>query len=158
MRLPLLTCLLAIGPTLAQAEGHADALARMEAGTVAMTNNLLDFYESRAPELAEVRPDMTWDDDFRAAGQCVLDGIAAHSGEEGVADYLAALEDFATVEITSFTDMTVKMPDTLADPKTLELSSSCGMIALGTNRMEASGLNAAFQAEGVMDRVLAPAE
>ena len=142
----------------ALADGHADALARMETGTVAMTANLLDFYESRVPELAEVRPDMTWDDAYRTAGQCVLDGLAAHGGDAAVAAYLAALETYAAADFDSFTDLTTKMPDTLADPVALELSSSCGMIGLGTARMEASGLNAAFQADGVMDRVLAPAE
>lgn len=142
----------------AMADGHADALARMETGTVAMTNNLLDFYVARVPELAAVRPDMTWDDAFRTAGQCVLDGIASHGGDAAVAAYLAALESWAAAEISSFTDLTEKMPDVLADPTVLEFSSICGMIALGTDRMEASGLNAAFQAEGVMERVIAPAE
>jgi hypothetical protein len=130
----------------------------MEAGTVGMTNNLLDFYESRVPELAEVRPDMSWDDEYRTAGQCVLDGLASHGGPEAVAGYLTGLEDFATAELNSFTELTTKMPDVLADPKALEFSSSCGMIALSTARMEASGLNTAFQADGVMERVLAPAE
>lgn len=158
MRISLLTAIVVLAPHFASADGHADALARMQSSTEAMTDNLLDFYEARAPELAEVRPDMSWDDAFRTAGQCVLDGLQSHGGDAAVATYLAALEDFATVEIETFTDLTSKMPDALADPKTLEFSSSCGMIALGTTRMEASGLNEAFQDPTVMERVLAPAQ
>ncbi len=158
MRTSLMTCLIALTPLTGAADGHADALARFEAGTIAMTENLLDFYESRVPELADVRPDMSWDDDFRTAGQCVLDGLHSHGGDAAIAAHLAALEDFGSAEITTFTELTTKMPDVLADPKTLEFSSTCGMIGLGTERMEASGLNAAFQADGVMERVLAPAQ
>ncbi len=62
------------------------------------------------------------------------------------------------MEIDNFLDMTQKLPEALSDPKVLEFSATCGMLELSTARMEASGLNAAFQAEGVMDRVLAPAE
>ena len=158
MRIQFLVCMMILTPFAALAEGHDNALARMEAGSVAMTNNLLDFYISRAPELAASRPDMTWDDAYREAGQCVLDGLAAYSGEAGVAAYLAALESFSTVEIATFRDLTQKMPDVLAEPVALELSSTCGMIALGTARMEDSGLTAAFAEDGVMERVLAPAE
>lgn len=133
-------------------------LERLEAGTIAMTENLLDFYVARVPELADVRPDMAWDEAFYTAGKCVLDAISAHSGDTGVVAYLDALDTFSTVEITKFTDLTEQMPDALIDPVVLEASSTCGMIELGTQRMNDSGLTDAFQADGVMDRVLAPAE
>lgn len=158
MRAVCALSLLLFTATSAIAEGHYDALARMEAGTLAMTDNLLDFYIGRVPELAAARPDMSWDEEFREAGQCVLDGLTAHSGNEGVAAYLAALEAFGVTQIMTFSDLTEKMPDVLSDPVALELSSTCGMITLGTARMQASGLNEAFAAEGVMERVLAPAE
>lgn len=145
-------------PVTAAADGHADALARLEAGTEAMTDNLLDFYIDRAPELAEFRPDMAWDDDFREAGQCLLDGLSAEGGDTTVATYLAALEAFSQAEIVNFTDLTTLMPDALATDVVLDLSSACGTISLGSERMAASGLNEAFQAEGVMAKVLAPAE
>lgn len=158
MRAIYATTLLVFAATSVFADGHQDALARMEAGTTAMTDNLLDFYIGRVPELAAARPDMSWDDDFREAGQCVLDGLNAHSGDAGVATYLAALETFGVTEIVTFSDLTEKMPDVLSDPVALELSSTCGMISLGTARMEASGLHEAFAADGVMERVLAPAK
>lgn len=158
MRTRYLVCIVILTPLMTLAEGHDNALARMEAGSVAMTNNLLDFYISRAPELAASRPDMSWDDAYREAGQCVLDGLAAYSGDAGVATYLAALETFSTARIETFRDLTQKMPDVLAEPVALELSSTCGMIALGTARMDASGLTEAFSADGVIERVLAPTE
>lgn len=154
----ILATLLTVFPVLTAADGHSDALDRLEAGTTAMTDNLLDFYVSRVPELADVRPDMSWDAAFRDAGQCILDGIDADGGSAAVAEYLTALEEFAAAEIRDFTDMTTLMPDALSTNVVLGLSNSCGMIALGTQRMAASGLNDAFAQEGVMEKVLAPAE
>lgn len=157
MRRLVLTLILT-STTVAFAEGHDDALARIEAGTEAMTNNLLDFYVGRAPELAVFRPDMSWDAAFREAGQCLLDGLQADGGDAGVATYLAALETFAKAEIVNFTDLTTQMPDALATDIVLDLSAACGMIQLGTTRMEDSGLTEAFQQRDVMAKVLAPAE
>lgn len=156
-RLTIIAALI-FSPFAAAADGHADALARLEAGTEAMTENLLDFYVDRAPELAGFRPDMTWDDAFREAGQCLLDGLNAEGGDAAVASYLAALEEFSKAEIVNFTDLTTLMPDALATDVVLDLSSVCGTISLGSERMAASGLTRAFQAEGVMAKVLAPAE
>lgn len=158
MRKSLIVVTLACSPLTAMAEGHADALARLEAGTVQMTNNLLDFYIGRAPQLAAFRPDMSWDEAFREAGQCVLDGLHADGGDAAVATYLSALEGFATAEIVNFADLTTQMPDAMATDVVLDLSSACGTIKIGTERMQASGLTEAFQQEGVMAKVLAPAE
>lgn len=158
MRRLLLSIALFFAPLAALAEGHASALDRMEAGTEKMTDTLLNFYESRVPELADVRPDMAWDVAFRDAGRCILDGLNADGGAAAVSTYLAALERFAEANIVNFTDMTTQMPEALATNVVLELSQACGMIALGTDRMAASGLNIAFAKEGVMAKVLAPAE
>lgn len=158
MRRLLASTLIMFLPTDAIADGHQDALARMEAGTEKMTDNLLDFYVNRVPTLADVRPDMSWDQTFRDAGQCILDGLTVDGGDDGVATYLSALEEFAEADITNFTDMTTQMPDVLASDIALNLSNTCGMIRLGTARMAASGLNEAFSQEGVMAKVLAPSE
>ena len=145
-------------PAMVSADEHITALDRMEISTERMTDNLLNFYESRVPELADVRPDMVWDSAFRDAGRCILDGLNAEGGAAAVVTYLAALERFAEAEIVNFTDLTEKMPAALASDIVLELSQVCGMIALGAEKMAASGLNEAFAAEGVLDKVLAPAE
>ena len=158
MRAFTLSTVLLFTPYLALADGHADALDRMEAGTEKMTDNLLDFYVARVPTLGETRPDMSWDTAFREAGQCILDGIAADGGDAGTATYLGALENFAEAEILNFTDMSTQMPDALATDVVLNLSSDCGMISLGTERMAESGLTEAFAQEGVMAAVLAPAQ
>ena len=94
----ILATLLTVFPVLTAADGHSDALSRLEAGTTAMTDNLLDFYVSRVPELADVRPDMSWDAAFRDAGQCILNGIDADGGSAAVAEYLTALEKFAAAD------------------------------------------------------------
>ena len=158
MRVLTITAVLTLVPFGAFADGHADAMVRLEAGTEKMTDNLLDFYIGRAPELADFRPDMTWDDDFREAGQCLLDGLRSDGGDAAVATYLSALEDFAEAKIVNFTDLTTLMPDALATDIVLDLSTACGTISLGSERMAASGLNDAFQQEGVMAKVLAPAQ
>lgn len=158
MRALIISALFTAVSGFAFADGHADALARLEAGTEKMTNNLLDFYVSRVPSLEDVRPDMSWDAEFRDAGQCILDGLDTDGGPTAVADYLAALEEFADAEIVNFTDMTTQMPAALSSNVVLGLSNSCGMIRIGTERMAASGLNDAFAQDGVMQKVLAPAE
>jgi hypothetical protein len=158
MRHFTLSALLICLPCLIFADGSSDALERLESGTERMTDNLLDFYVHRVPELAEFRPDMSWDDEFRDAGQCFLDGLKADGADAAVATYLDALEDFATAEITNFTDLTSKMPEELSTGTVLALSDSCGTIAIGTARMAESGMNEAFAKEGVMERVLAPAQ
>jgi hypothetical protein len=158
MRSITLSAFIVFLPCFVMADGHSDALARLETYTEKMTDNLMDFYVARVPELGDVRPDMTWDTEMREAGQCILDGITADGGDAGVATYLAALEDFADADIVKFTDLTTKMPDALATDVVLTLSSSCGMVKIGSERMAASGLNEAFAKEGVMARVLAPAE
>jgi hypothetical protein len=140
------------------ADEHASALVRMEESTEKMTDNLLDFYESRVPELANVRPDMAWDADFRKAGQCFLEGLNANGGAAAVSIYLGALETYATANFVNFADITSKMPPTLATNIVLELSQVCGLIALGSEKMAASGLSEAFAKEDFFARVTAPAE
>ena len=158
MRVFSLIAFFTLLPAMVSADEHITALDRMEISTERMTDNLLNFYESRVPELADVRPDMVWDSAFRDAGRCILDGLNAEGGAAAVVTYLAALERFAEAEIVNFTDLTEKMPAALASDIVLELSQVCGMIALGAEKMAASGLNEAFAAEGVLDKVLAPAE
>lgn len=158
MRVLSLTAAITSLPLILLADGHVTALDRMEVGTEKMTDNLLDFYESRVPELADVRPDMTWDTAFRDAGRCVLDGINAAGGAAAVSTYLGALERFAEIEIVNFSDLTTKMPPVLASNIVVELSQICGMITLGAEKMTASGLNDAFAAKDILAKIIAPAE
>lgn len=158
MRVFSLSAMLIFMPLMSMAGEHVSALVRMEESTEKMTDNLLNFYESRVPELADVRPDMAWDADFRMAGRCFLEGLNAKGGAAAVSIYLGALEIYAEADFVNFTDITTQMPPTLAANIVLELSQVCGMIAVGSEKMAVSGLTEAFAKEGVLARVMAPAE
>ena len=72
MRSALLAIALCVAPCIASAQSAID---RLEVASEQLMTNTLDFYESRVPGLAAVRPNMAWDAQARSAWTCMLQNL-----------------------------------------------------------------------------------
>lgn len=152
MRLTLLALAVAVIPFPAFAQS---ALDRLEVASERLMTNTLNFYESRVPSLAAVRPDVSWDAQARAAWSCMLNGLQAAKGDAGVAAYLAEFEAYAAKPIVSIRNMSETIPPAMRDPQVIQISTSCGTDTVGLAQMEASGLVAQLSNPVVMARIMA---
>jgi hypothetical protein len=134
----------------------ADALMdRYQAANDAKATQMEEFYVSRVPELAGVMPEMGWDDEIAAVAACTLDGVRAERGEDGAEAYVAAMEEWATVPVTSMMTLAEGMPAVLSDDLAVRLATECGGMELGMRRMQESGMMAIIQDPEVMQRLIA---
>jgi hypothetical protein len=134
----------------------ADALLdRYQAAAVTKADQMEAFFVARVPELAEVLPEMGWDDELAVVAACILDGQRAERGEAGAEAYVAALEEWALIVPTSFMTMADGMPVVLSDDLALRLNESCGGIEISMQRMQDSGMMAMIQDPAVMERLIA---
>lgn len=149
--LTLLTATLTLlaAPALAQSE-----LDRLEAATVAGGGNLETFLTTRAPELADVMPDWTWDADLRAAATCTLDAMRAEGGDAAVTEYIEAMEDFATLTITSMEQMATATPVPINADFAARTGQSCGSAEIAMRRMQESGLMQAMMDPAIIGRLM----
>jgi hypothetical protein len=132
-----------------------DLLDRYEVASVAKAEQMEAFYAERVPELLEVLPEMGWDDEIAAVAQCTLDGVRAERGEAGAEEYVAAMETWADVPVTSFTQMAEGQPAVLSDDLAMQLTMDCGGMDLAMERMSASGMMELIQDPSIMERLMA---
>lgn len=148
----------------------AIALLPTAAPTAALADNLLDrygvasdakaeqmraFYISRVPEMADVMPEMGWDDAIAAVTACTLNGVRQARGEEAAEAYVAAMEAWAAIPVNSFGDMAEGLSGALSDDLAIRLAQDCGALDLSMQRMQDSGMMALVQQPGVMERLMA---
>ncbi|MEJ6399079.1 hypothetical protein [Yoonia sp. 208BN28-4] len=152
MRIILAAIALAALPMAAAAQS---ALDRYEAASELLQANTYNFFESRVPGLAAVRPSTDWTAADRQAGACLIEGLRAAKGDAGVATYLSDLEAFARQPITSIAAMSANTPASLADAQTVQIGSSCGTDKIGQAQMQRSGLVAQLSNPVVLSRIMA---
>ncbi len=103
-----------------------------------------------APVMALI-PDMEWDDAFRVAGECMLDGYRAEIGKGGVDEMLDLMEDMLPkLEEQSLEEMGEEMnvmPEGLTMEASIGIQQECGMMELAMERMSETGfMEAMFSA------------
>ena len=147
-----LAALLALAPLPALADALLD---RWQAANVAKSDIMAAFYVSRVPEIAAVLPETGWDDQIAAVAQCTLDGVRAERGEDGAEAYVAAMEAWAAIPVTSFAGMAEGLPAVLSDELAMRLSMDCGGMDLAMERMTATGMLELIQQPDVMQRLMA---
>lgn len=143
------TLTLLAGPVLAQS-----ALERLETATIAASANMEAFLTARAPELAAVMPDWTWDDEMRTAATCTLDAIRTEGGEQAVTAYLDEMEAFATIEITSLEQMSTATPVPVNTDFAVQTGQACGTAQISLRRMQESGFMEAMMDPETMGRLM----
>lgn len=111
------------------AQSDPDSMARLKAASQAAQANISAFYVSRIPELEGVMPEPEWTDEVRNMQMCLLDGLAAKLGDTEVEAYVAAMEAFSIVSITSLSQLGTLMPPALMSPEVNDLNVSCGIFA-----------------------------
>lgn len=153
MRICLLALTFAVVPLAVAAQS---ALDRYEAASEQLQARTYDFFESRVPGLAAVRPSVEWTAADRQAGTCMIQSLQAAKGDAGVATYLAELEAFAQRPITSIAAMSAATPASMADPATVQIGAACGTDKIGQAQMQRSGLVAQLSNPVVMARIMAP--
>lgn len=145
------TVLLAAALTLLAAPAFAQsALERLEVATVAAGANMEAFLTSRAPSLATVMPDWSWDDEMRTAATCTLDAIRAEGGEAAVSSYVTSMEAFSTIEITSMEQMATATPIPINAEFAQQAGITCGSAEIAMRRMQESGFMEAMMTPDVM--------
>ena len=153
--------LLALGlaalPVAATAQSQIE---RLEATSEATSENMFALMVNEitaggadpAPIRAAI-PDMTWDDEMRAAGVCMLEHYTDILGEAGVDEMLDAM-DALSAEVaelvetggmaSDMADAADMMPEGLSTEQSIQITQDCGMIDIQMRRMSASGFNAAM--------------
>ena len=149
MRSVLTTALILTASTAA-----ADPLERLIVATEALSEKANAFYISRVPALEGKLPDMTIDDELRTALSCALDSIVTEGGPDMQAAYVESMEEMATRDITTMSDLQ-EMPDVVPDDILFAAMSECGMMEITAQRMQDSGFWEAMQDPGVLEALMA---
>lgn len=100
--------------------------------------------QEKAPNIAKLFPDLSWDSDFRKAMACYLSELKAEKGAAAVESYITQIEQFSTRTFTSLTDIIDTPSGFEKTAKMLEVSKKCGMLEVSQRRMEESGYNKIF--------------
>ncbi|WP_341863870.1 hypothetical protein [Gymnodinialimonas sp. 57CJ19] len=141
--------LLAAPAAFAQSE-----IERLEAATLAASENMEAFLTARVPEMAAAMPDWAWDDEMRSAAACTLDAIRAEGGDAAVSSYLDEMDVFATVQITSVEQMASATPVPINPDFAMQTGQSCGTAEIAMRRMQESGLMQAMMDPNIMGRLM----
>jgi ADP-ribosylglycohydrolase len=141
--------------SLVPAFAMADDLDRYRDATITKTEQMQAFYISRVPEMEEALSAMDWDDETEVVAACTLDAMREERGDDGVEEYLTALEDWAEIPVTSFAGMGDGMPAILSDSFAMELATECGAMDMAMAKMQESGMMALIQDPSVMERLMA---
>lgn len=156
MRTLLCTIALAASPVAALAQSQLERMEAAsevmgEAGIRMMIDEMVANGAERAP-LEAAMPDMSWDDEMRAAGGCLLERYNELSDRESVDQMLTRIEALAdTIDEAGFADLVEmdemgSLPDGISDDQAVEIMQTCGMMELQLRRMAESGFSDAMMA------------
>jgi len=108
--------------------------------------------------LRAAMPEGAWDDEYREAGQCMLDRYAALIGHSGVDDMLDQMDElFASIDPET---ATMESMSALGDMSAIAgvsteqqaaITSECGFVELGMRRMRESGFMELLQSQMMRD-------
>ncbi|GAA5064737.1 hypothetical protein N0B44_05615 [Roseibacterium beibuensis] len=132
----------AVALALPMAASAQSALERMEAMSETMTEMTYTALVAEIPALQGNLPTAEWDDEMRAAGECILDGVEDEVGEDGVNEMLDNMEAAmasATPEGLMQGTFQPALPDGITDQQMQAISNECGMVEIMMMRMAESG-------------------
>lgn len=136
--LPFMTAL-AVAPTGAMANL---ALEQLETLDERMNELVFDALVAQIPALAEVTPDLEWDDAMRANGQCLLEAVDDQTGVAGINALLQAYADVVNEAAVSGADLgglRLDAPEGMSTEEFQTAYTSCGMLDWLSARLAASG-------------------
>ncbi|MEM1080986.1 MAG: hypothetical protein AAGH65_05330 [Pseudomonadota bacterium] len=110
-----------------------------------------------AEQLRAVIPDGAWDDEYREAGQCMLDRYDDLIGTSGVDDMLDRMEalfdelDQASATMASMEALgDINMVEGVSTEAQMAIMGDCGLMEINMRRMQESGFMDVIQS-GMMD-------
>jgi hypothetical protein len=149
----LLAALVFLVPAAAIADSQLDrmeALAEdMNLGMAKMMVREITAAGGDPAPLMAALPDTKWDDEYRAAGRCLLDKYTQAAGPAAVDLMLDQMEamipklETATMESMGDDAMDIQ-PAGVTQEQSIEFTQSCGMIEQALRRMQESGFSAAM--------------
>jgi hypothetical protein len=155
MEKPMTTRLIltsALAAALLPMAAHAQsALERMETMSEAMTEMTYVALIDQIPALSGNLPSAEWDDEMRAAGECILGGVEDEVGSDGVDQMLENMEtamQTATPEGLMNGTFQPALPEGITDQQMQTISNECGMVELMMMRMAESGAMAIMMEGG----------
>lgn len=139
-------------PVSAIAETQLERLERVsEQMNDAMYEAMIRMVERQGGDPAPLRdamPASTWDEDFRAAGACMLDRFTDKSSPEAVTQMLDEMEAFlpevATMDLENAEEDMNFLPDGISEDYSIQVNSECGLSEIMMQRMQESGFSAAM--------------
>lgn len=139
-------------PVSAIAETQLERLERVsEQMNDAMYEAMIRMVERQGGDTAPLRdamPASTWDEDFRAAGACMLDRFTDKSSPEAVTQMLDEMEAFlpevATMDLENAEEDMNFLPDGISEDYSIQVNSECGLSEIMMQRMQESGFSAAM--------------
>jgi len=149
----ILAALVFLVPTTAIANSQLDRMEalseEMNLGMAKMMAREITAAGGDPAPLMAALPDTKWDDEYRAAGRCILDKYIQAAGPAAVDSMLDQMEamipklETATMESLGEDAMGIQ-PAGVTQEQSLEFTQSCGMIELAMRRMQDSGFSAAM--------------
>lgn len=155
-----LIALTALSPTIAFADAQLDRFEQMANGMNKIMVDMMAFeVESQGGDASALRdaslklPD--WNDEMRAAAGCVLEGYRSEVGEAPVDTMLDNMEELIETldesTMSEFNDDLAAdsmLPEGISFEKSMDLSTSCGMMDLQMKVMQESGIMEAMMIAG----------
>lgn len=132
-----------------------------ERGTEVMMEVMVKEYVARGMDEEAIRgavPDSAWDEEYREAGQCMLDGYRDLIGSSGVDDMLDQMESMfnsvdpetATLESMNAFD-NVEATASVSTEQQMAITQDCGMVEISMRRMSESGFMQIIQTHMMQD-------
>ena len=120
---------------------------RMMAATLQAMVRMVEEQGGNPAPLREAMPDVSWNDEYRDAGECLLDRFTAASSSSAVTEMLddmeAYLPQMAEMNLDTLEDVNF-LPDGMTEEQSMEINSECGITEVMMDRMENSGFMAAM--------------
>ena len=131
-----------------------DQLDRFEAISESSHDVIMEImiqeYSAMGADIDDLRdaiPEGDWDEAYREAGQCMLDGYADIIGRSGVDDMLDEMEavfdslDSGSATVDSMVELSeLNSIDGVSTEQQMAITRECGFVELSMQRMRESGL------------------
>lgn len=150
MKQLIVAALVTACPVAVLAETQLDRLETIsERMSDAMFDAMVRMVEQQGgnPEpLRAAIPESAWDDEYRAAGACLLDKFVAASSSSAVDEMLDEMEAFiprmAEMELEAMGENTDFLPDGISEDFSISANEECGLTDIMLDRMDESGFMA----------------
>jgi phage gp29-like protein len=152
MKRLITAALFAALPAAAFAENQLERLEsiseRMMTATLEAMVRMVEKQGGNPAPLRDAMPDVSWNDEYRDAGDCLLERFTAASSSSDVSEMLDEMEAFipqmAEMDLETMSDDVNFLPEGMTENQSMEINSECGITDVMMERMEESGFTAAM--------------